>query len=139
MRSYTVDSPEAAGRLLALTMVSDGNLAPSEVAALQHSRILHHVALDDQQFQHLLQELCQDMLATTSRHGVINLEPELIDRLLLEIGDPILRSRLLRAMWDIADADGWLADAEAILLSRASVVWGMDTHFAATAGRSTIV
>lgn len=137
MRSYAIDSPEAAGRLLALTIVSDGNFAPSEVAAMQQSRILDHVALDERQFQQLLQDLCHDLLATTSRHGIIQMEPDMIDRLLLEIGDPALRSRLLRAMWQIADADGWLADAEAVLLSRASAVWGMDTHFAATAGRCT--
>jgi uncharacterized tellurite resistance protein B-like protein len=139
MRSYPVDSPEAAGRLLALAIVSDGNLAPSEVAALQQSRILEHVRLDEQQFQQLLQDLCHDLLATTSRHGFIHMEPDMLDRLLLEIGDPALRSRLLRAMWHIADADGWLAEAEEILLRRASVVWGMDAHFAATAGRSAAV
>ena len=130
MRSYPLDSPEAAGRLLALTIVSDGNLAPSEVAAMHQSRILEHVALDEHQFQQLLQDLCQDMLATSACHGVVNIEPELIDRLLMEIEHPDLRRKLLGAMWKIADADGWLADAEAVLLSRAGLLWGAEADFA---------
>jgi uncharacterized tellurite resistance protein B-like protein len=129
MRSYPVDSPEAAGRLLALTIVSDGNLAPSEVAAMHQSRILEHVALDEHQFQQLLQDLCHDMLATSACNGVVNIKPELIDRLLGEIARPDLRRKMFEAMWKIADADGWLADAEAVLLSRASTLWSAETDF----------
>ena len=32
-------------------------------------------------YAELLQDLCHDMLATASRHGVVNIEPDLIDRL----------------------------------------------------------
>jgi uncharacterized tellurite resistance protein B-like protein len=37
-------------------------------------------------------------------------------------------------MWNIAEADGWLADGEAVLLSRASTVWGAETNFVRPAG-----
>lgn len=132
MRAYPIDSPRAAGRVLALMMVVDGNLAQSELAAMDRSRILRHVDLDEEAFQELMQDLCQDLL-TSASHGIVRLDAGLIDEVLKEIADPDLRRRLLSAMWQIADADGWLADGEAVLLTRASAKWGAETNFHAAA------
>ncbi len=131
MRAYQMNSKQAAGRLLALTMVVDGNLAPCELIAMENSRILGHVSLDPLTFHQLLQDLCDDLLTVTT-HGLVQLDPDLIDQLLQEIDAPDLRRQLLRAMWKIADADGWLADGEAILLARASAQWGAETGFSTT-------
>jgi hypothetical protein len=32
-------------------------------------------------------------------------------------------------MWRLADADGWLADAEAVVLNRAAIRWGAEHGF----------
>ncbi|MEJ7807636.1 MAG: TerB family tellurite resistance protein [Telluria sp.] len=128
MRTYSVDSPHAAGRILALTMIVDGNLAGAELAAMDRSKILEHIDLDHAVFQCLLQDLCDDLLTSTS-HATVRLDNMLIDSLLSEIVDPDLRRSLLCAMWSIADADGWLADAEAVLLTRASHAWSAETNF----------
>ena len=128
MRSYSIDSPHAAGRILALTMIVDGNVDKSELVAMDHTNILEHIDLDRADFHRLLHDLCNDLLTPTS-HGTIQLSNVLIDHLLAEIESPELRRKLLRAMWNIADADGWLADAEAILLTRASNAWSAETNF----------
>lgn len=128
MRAYAINSPQAAGRLMALTIISDGNVAPAELAAMHRSRILDHVELGEAEFDQVLHDLCNDLL-TTTRHGVVQIDPELIDQMLLEIAHPDLRRKLLQAMWKIADADDWLADAEAVLLNRASQAWGAETNF----------
>lgn len=128
MRTYPTNSAHAAGRILALTIISDGNVAPDELEALYRSRILQHVSLGELEFREVLHGLCNDLLATT-RHGIVNLDPELIDRLLEEIEDGGLRRKLLQAMWKIADADDWLSDGEAVLLSRASITWAAETNF----------
>ena len=128
MRTYPTNSARAAGRILALTIISDGNVAPDELEAMYRSRILQHVSLDEIEFRDVLHELCNDLLATT-RHGIVNLEPGLIDRLLQEIEAGDLRRKLLQAMWKIADADDWLSDGEAVLLSRASITWAAETNF----------
>ncbi len=128
MRSYAINSSQAAGRILALTMVVDGNLAQSELATLDRTRILDYVALDHDSFQQLLQELCDD-LVTSAAHGVVKLDTAHIDEMLMEIDNRDLRRTLLKAMWNIADADDFLADGEAVLLARASVVWGAETGF----------
>lgn len=135
MRSYPINSAQAAGRILALTIISDGNLGPDELDAMCRSRILQYVRLDEEEFSQVLEGLCNDLLATT-RHGIARLEPSLIDPLLQEIEDANLRRRLLQAMWRIADADDWLSDGEAVMLSRACQTWAADTSFRqAPAGR----
>jgi len=128
MRSYPKNSPHAAGRLLALTMISDGNVALSEIRAVYRSRILEHIGLDDDEFDAVLHELCNDLLAT-ARHGTIHVDETLIDAFLDEIEAPELRRNLLRTMWRLADADGWLADSEAVVLNRAAIRWGAESGF----------
>ena len=129
MRHYETDSASAAGRLVALCMVVDGNMAPAEVQALQRSRLLEYIDIDIDAFHYLVSDLCQDMLSTSVRHEHVVLDPATIDALLGEIHAPALRREVLRAMWKIADADGVLADAEATLLSRACAVWSAESHF----------
>ncbi|WP_371766054.1 TerB family tellurite resistance protein [Massilia sp.] len=128
MRSYPKNSPRAAGRLLALTMIVDGNVALSELKAVYRSRILDHIALDDDEFDAVLHELCNDLLAT-AHHGNVHVDAATIDAFLDDVDAPELRRNLLGAMWRLADADGWLADAEAIVLNRAAIRWGAESGF----------
>lgn len=128
MRTYPTNSALAAGRLLALTMIVDGNVALSEMKTVYRSRILEHIDLDDDAFDAVLHDLCHDLLAT-ARGGAVQVDVDLIDALLDEIDEPPLRRTLLRAMWKLADADGWLADAEAVLLNRAALHWGAESNF----------
>lgn len=127
MRRYAIDSPGAAGRILALCMVVDGNLSPSELRALQHSRLLDFIEIDIDAFHVLVEELCQDMLTSAGQGSHVELPPEVVDALLDEIRDPLLRQRLLGALWQIANADGVLAEAEVTLLSRARAKWAPQT------------
>lgn len=129
MRHYETDSASAAGRILALSMVVDGNLAPAELRALQRSRLLEYIHIDIDTFHDLMSDLCHDMLSTSVKHEHVVLDKATIDALLGEIHDPELRRELLRAMWNIADADGVLADAEARLLARACAVWAAESRF----------
>jgi uncharacterized tellurite resistance protein B-like protein len=72
-------------------------------------------------------------MLTGAAHGMVQIDRKLIDDVLAEIVDPDLRRKLLQAMWNIADADGWLADGEAVLLARAGVLWGAETGFSTRA------
>lgn len=128
MRAYPLNSAEAAGRILALTIISDGNFALEELESLCRSRVFESLGLDEAQFRQIVQDLCDDLNAT-ARHGIARLEPGLLDALLGEITDSGLRRTLLHAMCRIADADGWFSDGEAGLLGRASVTWQAENHF----------
>jgi len=132
MRTYPTNSALAAGRVLALTMISDGNVALSELKAIYRSHILEHVGLKDEDFDAVLHDLCHDLLLT-ARHGAVQIDPDLIDCFLDEIDEPVLRRKMLQAMWQLADADGWLADSEAVVLNRAAIRWGAESNFVTSA------
>ena len=129
MRHYEENTASAAGRIVALAMVVDGALAPSELRALTRTRLLEHIDIDIDTFHGLLEDLCNDLLTSSVKQGHVELAPATIDSLLGEVTDPGLRRRLLRAMWAIADADGVLADAEATLLARACAMWSAESRF----------
>ncbi|RFP13162.1 TerB family tellurite resistance protein [Duganella sp. BJB488] len=129
MRKYIPDSASAAGRIVARCMVIDGDLASSELRALQRSRLLEFIEIDIDSFHALLDELCQDMLSSAVSDGHVELAPDMIAALLDEIRDPTLQQRLLHALWRIANADGVLADAEVTLLERARARWAPESRF----------
>ncbi len=123
MRTYDTNSPEASARLLALAMVVDGHLAPSELQVLDDVPALRELGIDWTLFTAVLDELCEDMLGGTVRDGAIEIGPDLQDELLAEITDPALQRKLLAAMLNIVVADARVARAERLLVSRAGKCW----------------
>lgn len=125
MHTYQTNSPEAVSRILALTMIVDGHLSPSEVKAMHHSTYLEQVQIDDDTFDRTLRALCEDLLgAAANRHaGMVEIDPRLMDALLLDIRDPLLQIRVWRTMVDIIHADGHLDGREATLVRRAARAW----------------
>ena len=122
MRNYEVNSRQAVGRLLALTMITDGDLADCETRELLNTDVIRQIGMGEDEFRGLLDELCTD-LVRSARRKVVKIDLALIDSLLSEVTEPALRYTLLEAMWHVADADGRLASAEAILLNRATMKW----------------
>ncbi|WP_052190951.1 TerB family tellurite resistance protein [Chitinibacter sp. ZOR0017] len=130
MRRYAVNSHEAVCRLLALSLLSDGGLDPAELAAVRESRLLAQLGISEPLLQQVLQDLCDDLLQYLPGQAVghLELDTPLLDRLLAEVDDPALQVKLLRAMLGVVDADGWLADGEAVLISRAMACWQYDWY-----------
>jgi hypothetical protein len=126
MRRYETNGPRACARLLALSMVIDGDLDPAELKVLEDGTVLRGLRVDGALFQEVLGELCADMLRTAVRNGSVEITPALLDRLLDEITDPALQRQLLAAMVNIVDADAQVADAEGILIERACERWEPD-------------
>ncbi|SFD62763.1 TerB family tellurite resistance protein [Massilia yuzhufengensis] len=125
MHTYSANSPEAISRILALTMIVDGHVSPSEVHAMHHASSLQQVEVHDDTFDRTLRELCEDLLdeAANRRAGMVEIDPALMDHLLMEIRDPLLQIRLWRAMVDIIQADGFLDGRETTLVRRAARAW----------------
>lgn len=130
MHTYPVNSPEAVSRILALSMIVDGHLSPSEVRAMHAAPFLEQVGVDDDIFDPTLRQLCEDLLgAAANRHaGMVEIDPRLLDALLRDIQDPLLQVCLWKAMLDIIQADGHLDTRETTLVRRAARAWfGRDT------------
>ena len=123
MRSYPSDSPQAICRLLALTVISDGDGSPSEIAATYRLSILDYAGIEDDVFDQVVRDLTTDL--PTSADGLAKVDTVTVDQCLAEITRPDLRLRLWKAMWKLAYADDRFADGEFALLHRATVAWGI--------------
>lgn len=125
MQVYAVNSPEAVSRILALGMIVDGHLDPSEVRAMHACPFIGTAGVDDATFDRTLRQLCEDLLcAAANRHaGMVEIDPALLDGLLAEIRDPLLQLRVWKAMVDIVHADGHLDGRETTLVRRAARAW----------------
>jgi len=136
MRTYASDSPKAVCRLLALAMIVDGHLAPSELRALRHSGILQRVGVDEAVFDEVVQEVCEDLLATADRRcaSEVEIDGRMLDALLRDIVDPALQMTLMKAMLDIVHADEVLDGRESLLIQRGFKAWGAPPPAPAHAG-----
>jgi len=125
MHAYPANSPEAVSRILALAMIVDGHVSPSEVHAMHRASFLEQVKVDDNTFDRTLRQLCEDLLgAAANRHaGMVEIAPSLLDDLLLDIRDPLLQICLWKTMVDIVQADGHLDSRETTLVRRAARAW----------------
>ena len=137
MRTYATDSPKAVCRLLALAMIVDGHLAPSELKAMQLSGVLQRIGADDAVFDEVVQEVCEDLLATAERRcaSEVEIDSRLLDTLLHEVEDPGLRIAVMKAMLDIVQADAMLDGRETLLIQRGFKTWGAPQRPAALAAR----
>lgn len=125
MRTYPTNSPKAMSRLLALAMIADGRIAPQELKSLHRSGVLGALRVSEDTFDETAGELTQDLLASSANRetGMVEIEPILIDRLLDEVEDPVLRAMVLKGMLEIVRADSVIDHRERRLLRRAMHAW----------------
>ncbi|MDP3539623.1 MAG: TerB family tellurite resistance protein [Azonexus sp.] len=130
MRHYPSDSPEAMGRLVALTLMADGAIDASELKQLDHKDTVRRLGLNEASFDKLIHELCDDMLSSAHRTpaGHLELDVKSIDLLLAEVQHPLLQKQVLRMMLDIVNADSELSGGEAVLVAEAMKFWEIDLH-----------
>lgn len=128
MRHYPSDSAEAVARVVSLALLADGGLDNSELRTLEQRAILEQLKVGDDTFDRVLHEFCDDVLLTARAPNVgqIELDGDVIDGLLADIGSPALQRQALRAILDIVAADRCLNGGEAVLVSQALSRWQLD-------------
>ena len=125
MTRYHRNSPRAAGRIVALALISNGRLLPSELAVLQSRHATAILGLSDEAWHEVVEELCTDLLAAAGRGTECLISPGLVEALLGDIDDPTLQRLILRRCVELAQADGDVDDGEAMLLRKAVEHWGL--------------
>ncbi len=130
MRNYPTNSPEAAARIVALALMSDGTVDRSEILLLERQKVIERLGLAHDQFDKIFYEFSEDMLISGHRleTGQIELDPESIDKVLREITDPVLQNKTMRTMLDIVNADRRLTAREASLVAQALSTWDIELH-----------
>jgi hypothetical protein len=133
MRPYPTDSPQAAARIVALVLLSDGQLSRSELAAVDHLQVHAALGLDRAGLRLVIHELCEDLLdeAHLAWADACRVTPRSLEALLADVADPALRRTVLGLCVRLAEVDGRIADGEAALLVAAVEHWGLQREMLA--------
>lgn len=128
MRSYPLNSPEAAARILALVLVSDGHVCSSEFDILKRLGAERELGLEPDLLPHIVHTLCEELLAGGYETGSLtgNVDDDALASLMAEISDPGLQKTVLRLSLAAVRADGHLADGEAWVVDAARRHWRLD-------------
>ncbi len=133
LRNYPSDSPEAAGRIVALALLCDGHPSHTELDRLEALAAPAQLGLTDAGWHAVLHDLCEDLLACADLAwaGHAPVDPALMSQLLADIGDPRLRATVLELCLAAAEADERITDGEEALLVAAVEQWGLQARMLA--------
>ena len=127
MRSYPINSPQAAARIVALTLIADGHVDNVELDVLERAGAYEQLGLTRGEMRSVLQSFCEDLLQSQSSHwaGACQIDPGTLNQLMAEVEDVAMRKAVLRLCVAVAEADNHVADAESIVLVYAVEQWGL--------------
>jgi len=133
MHNYPRNSPEAAARLVALTMIADGNLCRSEVDAVRHHGAEAVLGLPPGGLNVVLQTLCEDLLYSAHYNGSLTscIDDTLLESLIRDVDEPALQRKLTQAIATAAAADGHLSAGEQHVLDAIQRCWKREPPVAA--------
>ena len=139
MRSYPRNSPEAAARIVALVLISDGHVCQSEFDVLKQIGAEHELGLEPHLLPHIVHTLCEELLmgGCTAGSLLANVDDGTLASLMAEVSDPALRRTVLRLSLAAAAADGHLADGETVVLAAARHHWQLVNGEEPSATKST--
>ena len=127
MRSYPLNSPQAAARIVALALLADGVMESEEMLMLEYLRAHEQLGLSMRELDAVVEAFGQDI--EVARHpgwaedGLV--DPRTMTALMAEIDDPALRKKVLRLCISVVEADGRIHDSESTVLNAAVEQWGL--------------
>lgn len=135
MRPYPINSPQAAARIVALALVADGRLSQVELETVRNLRVAEQLGLDGPGWHEVLTSFCQDLLLSsrTTWADASHLDPQVLERMMGEIEDPLLQRKVLQLCVTLAEADGPVSESETAMLVSAVDQWGLVDEVTASA------
>lgn len=127
MRSYPANSPQAAARIVALTVVADGDIGDAETQWLDRMAVHEQLGMARQEFHALLDTFCEDLLSSgqLTWADACPVDERTLAELMGEIQDPALRRKVLRLCVELAEVDARVDEGESIVLVAAVEHWGL--------------
>ena len=127
MRTYPANSPRAAARIVALTVVADGDIGDAEIEYLGRLAVNEQLGLARHELHALLDTFCEDLLSSEQLKwaDACPVDERTLAHLMGEIQDPALRLKLLRLCVELAEVDAHVDDGESSVLVAAVEHWGL--------------
>ena len=118
MRSYPRNSPEAAARIVALVLISDGHVSRSEFETLHQLKGAGDLGLEPQNMPGIVQTLCEDVLMEgfDGRSILSRLDDSALASMMAEVEEPRLQAEVLRIAGTVVNADQHRSDGETAML-----------------------
>jgi hypothetical protein len=125
MRTYPANSPQAAARIVAFTLLADGHLSETEYAALWRHRAAQSLGLSEPDIHVVVQHLAEDLLAFGASHwsGTGLLDESSFLGLLQEITDTDLRAVVLDICTAAAHSEAHHSEPQQGVLEIARRAW----------------
>ena len=123
MQTYRTNSPQAAARLVAMALVSDGQYALSELQALARLDAAQRLGLSTEAFQAVIDRFCQELLQASGGVWTGVVDDATRARLMAEVTDPALQDLIVQQCEALMLADGHLAGGEIALIDALSARW----------------
>jgi uncharacterized tellurite resistance protein B-like protein len=127
MRPYPPNSPQAAARIVALTVVADRDISEAEIEWLDRLAVHEQLGLERHELHALLDTFCEDLLSSDQLKwaDACPVDERTLAYLMGDIQDPALRLKLLRLCVELAESDAHVAEGESIVLVAAVEHWGL--------------
>ena len=127
MRSYPVNSPQAAARIVALTVVADGDIGEAEIKWLDRLAVHEQLGLARHELHALMDTFCEDLLSSDQLKwaDACPVDERTLADLMGEVQDPALRLKLLRLCVELAEVDARVDEGESMVLVAAVEHWGL--------------
>ena len=117
MRTYPTNSPQTAGRIVALALQADGHLSKAEVDLLDRLEVAHPLGLSRSELHGVVHGCCEELLASGGWAEACHIDHTTLFGLLAEISDPALRRQVLELCTRVVAADDPVADGESAPLA----------------------
>jgi hypothetical protein len=126
LTSYPENSPEAMLRVIAMFIVSDGEVADAELDTVERLGVLTAVGGDRETFARVFDAYCDDLIAHAGTRRLVALaDADWVAANLAPVTDPASRRLLAQTLLVVARSDGWFADAELDVFRRVLDQWGL--------------
>lgn len=124
VRSYPTNSSHAAGRIVALALIVDGEIGSAEAQTLERLQATERLGLTPEQWEEVVHDLCADLLGPARLQDEGCLPAELLDGMLDELDNVALRRLVLRLSSAVVHADRRIDEGESLVLVAAMERWG---------------
>ena len=127
MRTYPQNSPEAAARIIGLTLIADGDVGQAELALLDELAVHQQLGLTRDALHGVIDTFCEDLLSSKQLNwaDACPVDEYTLTELMAEIDDPALRHKVLGLCVKLAEADDKVAEGESLVLIAAVGQWNL--------------
>ena len=127
MRQYAQNSPQAAARIVALTLIADGDIGEAELALLDDRAVHLELGLTRDALHAVIDTFCEDLLSSKQLNwaDACPVDEYTLAALMGEIDDPALRRKVLALCVKLAEVDDQVAEGESIVLTAAVAHWNL--------------